>query len=85
MSNLSWKRKLQLVAYALGLLAFAYPASIPLVFGAVFAVAGWALANLSLSCTIAAGLLLAYAFPSPLDWFGRALVASVAVVFPVKA
>ncbi|MFD9394182.1 hypothetical protein ACFWBB_26620 [Streptomyces sp. NPDC060000] len=85
-------RKLKLLAYAFALLALAYPALVPPVLGtlgvviaAVVAVVGWVLANLSLTLTIAAGLLLARAFPGVPRWLGRALVASVAAVAPVKA
>ncbi|MET9776181.1 hypothetical protein ABZ023_18305 [Streptomyces sp. NPDC006367] len=89
-------RKLKLFAYALALLALAHPAAIPpavavlgSVAAAVFAVAGWALANLSLTLTIAAGLTLAQVFPGAFGrtgrWLGRAWVASVAAVSPVKS
>jgi hypothetical protein len=88
--------KLKLAAYALALLALAYPAIVPpalgalgIVMAAVVAVAGWFLAHLSLTLTIAAGVLLAQMFPGRLGdsarWLGRAFVASVAVVAPAKA
>lgn len=88
--------KLKLVAYALVLLALAYPALVPPVLGtlgvlggAALAVVAWALANLSLTLTVAAGVLLAQTFPGRFGraarWLGRAWVASVAVVAPVKA
>ncbi|OVZ99567.1 hypothetical protein B9W64_37885 [Streptomyces sp. CS159] len=84
------------VAYAVALLALAHPDLVPPVLGtlgliaaAVFAVAGWVLANLSLTLTIGAGILLARAFPNTARnatrWLFRALVASVAVVFPRTA
>ncbi|MEE1764372.1 hypothetical protein [Streptomyces sp. SP18BB07] len=84
--------KLKLVAYALVLLALAYPAMVPPVLGtlgvviaAVVTVAGWVLTNLPLALTIAAGLILVRVFPGVPRWLGRALVASVAAVAPVKA
>ncbi|PNG22342.1 hypothetical protein [Streptomyces cahuitamycinicus] len=88
--------KLRLLAWALGLLALAHPALAPLaldVLGVAFAMAvaavvgviGWALANISFTLTIAAGLLLAHAFPGVPRWLGRAWVASVAAVSPAKA
>jgi hypothetical protein len=89
-------RKLKLFAYALALLALAHPAAIPpalAVLGAaaaaVLAIVGWVLANLSLVCTVVAGVLLTRVFPGRLTraarWLVRASVASVAVVAPVKA
>lgn len=88
--------KLKLTAYALVLLAVAHPAVVPpalgalgIVTAAVFAVAAWFLAHLSLTCTIAAVVLLAHVFPGTFGrttrWIGRALVASVASVAPKPA
>jgi len=84
--------KLKLAAYALVLLALAHPALAPpvlgalgVLFGALLTVAGWGLANPSLILTIAAGLTLTRVFPGIPPWLGRALVASVAVVFPRTA
>jgi hypothetical protein len=84
--------KLKLIAYAFALLALAYPAMVPPTLGALgavvaamAAVVGWVLVNLSLTLTIAAGLLLARALPSVPRWLGRALVASAAAVAPQKA
>ncbi|MGW2550088.1 hypothetical protein [Streptomyces sp. NPDC001635] len=88
--------KLKLVAIALVLLAIAHPALVPVIFGTIgvalgagVAVVAWLLANVSLALTIAAGLVLAHVMPGSIGrtarWFGRALVASVAVVFPAKA
>ena len=87
------RAKLQILTWALGLLAFAHPELIPPALGtlgviaaAVFAVAGWVLANLSLAFTAGAVVLLTYAFPNavrrPLRWFSRALVDSVTAVLP---
>jgi hypothetical protein len=91
-----WLGKLKLAAYALALLGLAHPAVVPPVLGtlgvlvgAALAVVAWALAHLSLTLTIAAGVLLAQTFPGRLGrtagWLGRAWVASVAVVFPRTA
>ncbi|MFG2795794.1 hypothetical protein [Streptomyces pseudovenezuelae] len=84
--------KLKLLAYAFALLALAYPALVPPVLGtlgvvvaAVIDTLGWVLTHLSLALTIAAGLLLVRVFPGVPRWLGRALVASVASVAPVKA
>lgn len=88
--------KLRLLAYALVLLALAHPALVPpvvdilgiavaMAVAAVVGVIGWALANLSLTFTIAAGLLLVRVFPGVPRWLARAWVASVAAVSPVKA
>ncbi|MBK3639502.1 hypothetical protein [Streptomyces sp. MBT33] len=84
--------KLKLLAYAFALLALAYPAMVRPVLGtlgvviaAVLTAVGWVLANLSLTLTIAAGLLLVRVFPGVPRWLGRALVASVAAVAPQKA
>ncbi|MEU1592802.1 hypothetical protein ABZ468_08050 [Streptomyces sp. NPDC005708] len=88
--------KLKLVAIALGLLAIAHPALVPVIFGVIGVVLGagvaivaWFLVNISLTLTIAAGLVLAHLMPGSIGrtarWIGRALVASVAVVFPAKA
>ncbi|MER6616302.1 hypothetical protein [Streptomyces xantholiticus] len=86
------RAKLQILAWALGLLALAHPSLVPPVLGTagmVLAVAvdvlGWFLTNLSLTLTIAAGLLLVRVFPGISCWLGRAWVASVAAVGPVKA
>ncbi|MGY4936238.1 hypothetical protein ACWD7T_35220 [Streptomyces sp. 900116325] len=93
-------RKLRLLAYALGLLALAYPSLVSPVLGmlgiavvaaftAVGAIVGWALAHLSLTLTIAAGLLMAQMCPGRLGhtarWLGGAWIASVAAVAPAKA
>ncbi|MFG2512653.1 hypothetical protein [Streptomyces sp. NPDC048584] len=84
--------KLKLLAYACALLALAYPTLVPPVLGtlgvvvaAVIGAVGWVLENLSLALTIAAGLLLVRVFPGVPRWLGRALIASVAAVAPVKA
>ncbi|QFG13219.1 membrane protein [Streptomyces phage Gilgamesh] len=88
-----WLGKLKPVAYALALLALAHPPIAPPVLGtlavlghAALAVVMFALAHLSLTLTVAAGVLLAQTFPGRLGrtarWLGRAWVASVAVVFP---
>ncbi|MFF7169704.1 hypothetical protein [Streptomyces pseudovenezuelae] len=84
--------KLKLIAYAFALLALAYPAMVPPALGALgavvaamVAVVGWVLVNLSLTLTIAAGLLLARALPGVPRWLGRALAASAAAVAPQKA
>jgi hypothetical protein len=87
--------KLRILAWALLLLALAYPPVISpvldmlgIAFGmALAATAGviaWAVTNLSLTLTIAAALLLARAFPSIPRWVGRSWVASVAAVAPAK-
>lgn len=58
--------------WALALLALAFPNLIGPAFAVVVAVAGWALAHLSLVCTLAAAVLLAHAFPKPTSraaWF----------------
>ncbi|MET8717370.1 hypothetical protein ABZV52_29840 [Streptomyces sp. NPDC004735] len=86
-------RKLRLLAYALALLALAYPAVVPpalgTVFGLALAAAVWVTAHLSLALTIAATVLLARAFPGSFGrsvrWIGRALVVSVASVTPNAA
>ncbi|MFF8399848.1 hypothetical protein [Streptomyces sp. NPDC016172] len=90
------RAKLHFLAWALGLLALAHPALVPPVLDvlsvafamavtAVVGVIGWALANISFTLTIAAGLLLARAFPGIPRWLGRAWVASVAAVAPTEA
>ncbi|GAA2439595.1 hypothetical protein [Streptomyces glaucus] len=90
------RAKLQLLAWALVLLALADPALVPLVLdvvgiGLVMAAAvvagiiGWALANASLTLTAASVLLLLHAFPGVLRWLCRSWVASVAAVAPEKA
>ncbi|WP_406730702.1 hypothetical protein [Streptomyces sp. NBC_01794] len=86
------RRKLKLFAYALMLLALAYPTLVPPVLGmlgvalaAVVPLVGWFLANPSLTLTVAAGLLLVRLFPGVPRWLGRALVASVPAVAPAKA
>ncbi|MET7573359.1 hypothetical protein ABZT04_33415 [Streptomyces sp. NPDC005492] len=89
-------RNLKLFAYALGLLALAYPAIVPPALGTLavlggeaLAVVTWALTHLSLTLTVAAGILMAHTFSGRLGriarWLGRAWVASVAVVFPRPA
>lgn len=89
-------RKLKLLAYALGLLAVAHPAVVPPFLGALGVLCGvalailqWFLAHLSLTLTIAAGVLLAQTFPGRLGraarWFGRAWDTSVDAILPVKA
>ncbi|MFE6639588.1 hypothetical protein ACFVFT_38260 [Streptomyces tendae] len=91
-----WLGKLKPVAYALALLALAHPSLVPPVLGtltvlgsAALAVVTFALAHLSLTLTIVAGVLLAQAFPGRLGrgarWLVRASVASVAAVAPAKA
>lgn len=81
--------KFKSVLYALALLALAYPALVPPVVGIVLAmvgaVIGWALAHLSLTLTVAAGVLLTRAFPGILRWWGRAWDTSIDAVAPVKA
>ncbi|WP_328491277.1 hypothetical protein [Streptomyces zaomyceticus] len=85
-------RKLKLLACAAALLALAHPAIVPpvlgtlgLVLGVLAAVAGWALAHLSLTLTLAATALILRGFPSFRGWLLRSWVASVAAVAPVKA
>ncbi|CAL9326652.1 hypothetical protein [Streptomyces sp. SudanB91_2054] len=84
------------LTWAVVFLALAHPAFVPPVLGAlglvvaaVVATVGWVLANLSLTLTIGAGVLLARTFPNTARnatrWLFRALVASVAVVFPRTA
>ncbi|MFE1206293.1 hypothetical protein ACFW5V_31920 [Streptomyces sp. NPDC058762] len=91
-----WLGKLKPVAYALVLLALAHPPVLPPLLGtlallghAALAVVMFALAHLSLTLTIAAGVLLAQTFPGRLGraarWLVRAWVASVAAVAPAKA
>ncbi|MCG8971778.1 hypothetical protein [Streptomyces sp. CL12-4] len=91
-----WLGKLKPAAYALVLLALAHPPVVPPVLGtlgilggAALTVVAWALSHLSLTLTIAAGVLLAQTFPGRLGraarWLGRAWVASVAAVSPAKA
>ncbi|MFF0698352.1 hypothetical protein ACFYU4_37680 [Streptomyces tendae] len=88
--------KLRLLAWALGLLALAHPALVPVVLDvlgiavvlaatAVVGIVGWALANISLILTAVSGLLLLRAFPGFPRWFRHSLVASVAAVAPEKA
>jgi hypothetical protein len=90
------RAKLQILAWALGLLAVAHPALVSpmldvlgiaalMAVAAVVGIVGWILANLSLALTIAAGLLLVRAFPGVPRWLGRAWVASVAAVAPTEA
>ncbi|MFF8696219.1 hypothetical protein ACF08W_28810 [Streptomyces sp. NPDC015144] len=92
----NWLGKFKLAAYALGLLAVAHPAIVPptvatlgVLAGVVFAVVGWFLAHLALTLTLAAGVLLAQAFPGRLGnaarWFGRAWDTSIDAILPVKA
>lgn len=82
-------RKLKLFAYALVLLALAHPGVVPPVLGIALAMAGgvigWALANLSLTLTVAAGVLLARAFPGIPRWFSRSWDTSIDAIAPVKA
>ncbi|MGW4086940.1 hypothetical protein ACWEGS_28310 [Streptomyces sp. NPDC004822] len=92
----NWLGKLKLAAYALGLLAIAHPAIVPptvatlgFLAGVVIAVAGWFLAHLALTLTLAAGVLLAQTFPGRLGnaarWFGRAWDTSIDAILPVKS
>jgi hypothetical protein len=85
--------KVKLLAYALFLLALAHPAIVPPVLGTLgalagvaLAIVGWALANISLTLTMGAGVLLARVFPGALgrgaQSFRRALTASLAAVAP---
>jgi hypothetical protein len=91
-----WLGKLKLIAYSLVLLALAHPPLVPPVLGTLgvmtgvaLAVVGWFLAHLSLTLTIAAGVLLAQLFPGRLGraarWFGRAWDTSIDAILPVKA
>ncbi|MFJ4988783.1 hypothetical protein ACIP9H_33905 [Streptomyces sp. NPDC088732] len=83
-------RKTTAALVALGLLTVAFPGiMLPLVgalVATVVAVVGWVIGNFSLACALAAGALLAYAFPMTLRrvgrWLSRAWVASVTAVFP---
>ncbi|MFC9280865.1 hypothetical protein [Streptomyces collinus] len=90
------RAKLTLLAWALGLLALAHPALVPVVLdvlgiavamaaAAVVGVIGWALANISFTLTAASVLLLLRVFPGIPRWFRHSWVASVAAVAPEKA
>lgn len=90
------RAKLRLLAWALGLLALAHPALVPITLdvlgialamaaAAVVDIVGWALANISFTLTAVAGLLLLRAFPGVPRWFLHSSVASVAAVAPEKA
>lgn len=88
--------KLQILAWAFGLLAVVHPAIVPptvstVVFltGVAVSVVGWFVAHLALTLTIAAGILLGQMLPGPLGraarWFGRAWDTSIDAILPVKS
>jgi hypothetical protein len=90
------RAKLQLLAWALGLLVLAHPALVPIVLdvlgiavavaaAVVVGIVGWALTNASFTLTAVSVLLLLRAFPGVPRWFRRSWVASVAAVAPEKA
>ncbi|WP_371605060.1 hypothetical protein OG345_41680 (plasmid) [Streptomyces sp. NBC_01220] len=89
-------QKSKLLAYALVLLALAHPSlvqpalgTLGVLLGLALAAAAWIGANVSLTLTIAAGAVLARAFPGTFGlsvrWTLRALLTSAASVAPKTA